>query len=711
MVFHVEHAPLNPTHSLQGFETRPGNPLPFGASLVPGGVNFSIYSYNATACTLVLFKKGEFNPFAEIDIPKEYRIGSVFPVIVKGLDWQNLEYGFRMDGPSEPEQGHRFNRDFVLLDPYAKSVGGREVWGTTPNYDNIYQHRARIIPPDDFDWGLDRPLETPIEDLIIYELHVRGFTRHPSSGVQFPGTYDSMREKIGYLKALGVNAVELMPIFEFDEFENSRIHPETGELLLNYWGYAPVTFFAPKMGYAASAMRGGEMNELKTLVKELHANGIEVILDVVFNHTAEGNERGHTISFKGIDNSTYYILTPEGYYYNFSGTGNTFNCNHPSVRRYILDCLRYWVAEYHVDGFRFDLASIMTRDENGVPLADPPVLREMAFDPILGKTKLIAEPWDADGLYHLGSFPAYRRWSEWNGYYRDTMRKFLKGNPGELSNVANAVLGSPNLYIGRGPIATINFITAHDGFTLRDLVSYNEKHNEANGEENRDGANDNNSWNSGVEGETDDPQILALRRRRVKNFLTVLMMSQGVPMLLMGDEMGRTQYGNNNAYSQDNEMNWLDWGLLEENRDLFEFTRAVIEFRRRHPVLRGGHFLRGQDYNNKGCPDITWYGVRGVQPNWGKDNRALAFLLCGDYAKGGLWKDDHVYVAMNMFWEDRTFNVPPAPHGAKWHLFVNTSSDKQSVYYPGTEPLMTDQTKVRLKSYSVAVLLGRELEE
>lgn len=709
MVFHIEQAPLQPTHSHHGFAIRPGNPLPFGASLVSGGVNFSVYSYNATDCTLVLYRKGELEPVAEIPIPESYHIGWVFPIIVVGLDWQTMEYGYRINGAQQPESEHRFDPANILLDPYSKSVGGREVWGTTPNYDNIFQHRARIIPPDDFDWGLDRPLNTPIEDLIIYEMHVRGFTRHPSSGVQFPGTYDGLRERIGYLKDLGVNCVELMPIFEFDEFENSRQDTETGELLLNYWGYAPVAFFAPKVGYAASAMQGGEMNELKTLIKELHANGIEVILDVVFNHTAEGNEKGPVISFKGIDNSIYYILTPEGYYYNFSGTGNTFNCNHPTVRSFILDCLRYWVSEYHVDGFRFDLASIMTRDMDGMPLNDPPVLRDMAFDPILGKTKLIAEPWDADGLYHLGSFPGYNRWAEWNGIYRDTMRNFLKGDTGQVGKVAEALLASPNLYTGRGPIATINFITAHDGFTLMDLVSYNGKHNEANGEENRDGANDNNSWNSGAEGATDDPAINTLRRRRAKNALTLLMVSQGTPMLLMGDEIGRSQRGNNNTYCQDNELSWFDWSMIEQNQDLYQFARAVIEFRRRHPVLRGGHFLRGQDYNNKGCQDISWYGVRGIHPNWGKDNRALAFMLCGDYAKGGLWKDDHVYVAMNMFWEDRTFNVPAAPNGATWHLFVNTSNDKQSAYYPGTEPRLTDQTKVRVKAYSVAVLVGKEV--
>jgi glycogen operon protein len=499
-----------------------------------------------------------------------------------------------------------------LSDPYAKLVGGRDFWGIPPNWDDIYHHRSRIVF-DDFDWENDRPLEIPPEDQIIYEMHVRSFTRDASSGVKakHEGTFAGIRDKIPYLKELGVNAIELMPIFEFDEFENSRTNPETGEMLLNYWGYSTVSFFAPKAGYAATGRLEMQADELKALVKELHKNNIEIILDVVFNHTAEGNEKGPTISFRGIDNKTYYMLTPEGYYFNFSGCGNTLNCNNPIVRNLVLDCLRYWAEEYHIDGFRFDLASILGRDPWGFPLANPPLLETLAFDPILAKCKLIAEAWDAGGLYQVGSFPAYGRWAEWNGKYRDTVRKFIKGDA-TVGEMAQRLQGSPDLYAweGRAPATSINFITAHDGFTLMDLVSYNEKHNHANGENNNDGANDNDSWNCGWEGETDNPGINALRRRQIKNAVALLMMSQGVPMILMGDEIGRTQNGNNNTYCHDNQLNWLDWKLLDTNQDLFRFFKHCIAFRKAHPVLRNPNHFENRDYVGSGYADITWHGTK-----------------------------------------------------------------------------------------------------
>jgi isoamylase len=695
------------TTSEVSYQIRPGDPMPFGATVRPDGVNFSIYSRGATACTLVLFRQNEPKPFTEIKIPGYYRIGDVFAITVIGLDHNTIEYGYRLEGPTEPGVGDRYDPNMVLLDPYAKAVGGRVVWGKQFNPDNVLQHRAQILDTTTFDWGDDRPINRPIEDTIIYEMHVRGFTRHPSSGVQFPGTYESVKEKIPYLKELGINCVELMPIFEYDEFENSREVPETGELLLNYWGYSPVAFFAPKAGYAASEQPGGEVNELKSLIKELHANGIEVILDVVFNHTAEGNEQGPTFSFKGIDNQIYYILTPEGFYYNFSGTGNTFNCNHPRVRSLIIDCLRCWVSEYHVDGFRFDLASIMTRDVDGMPLGDPPLLRGMVDDPVLTNTKLIAEPWDADGLYHLGSFPAYGRWAEWNGFYRDTLRKFLKGDGGQVRSMAQALVGSPNLYPGRGPIATINFITAHDGFTLMDLVSYNEKCNDANCEAGDSGTNDNNSWNCGVEGPTDNPEVNALRRRQIKNAISMLLVSQGVPMILMGDEVGRTQQGNNNAYCQDTEISWMNWQFKEQNADLFEFFKACIAFRMRHPVLRNGYFLREEDYNQVGCTDITWHGMKLGRPNWASNSHRLAFMLCGHYAKGGLADDDHIYVAMNMHWKDAIFELPPLAEGLNWHVFVNTGDLQQTFHPVDEEPRLKDQSKILLGPRSVVILVGR----
>ncbi|HLY27458.1 MAG TPA: alpha-amylase family glycosyl hydrolase, partial [Aggregatilineales bacterium] len=630
----------------------------------------------------------------------QYRIGSVYAVQVMGLDPERIAYGFRVDGPHQPRRGHYFDSDTILLDPYARAVTGREQWGQNPGEPFLSR-----VPSDDFDWGEDRPLETPIEDVVIYEMHVRGFTRHQSSGVAQPGTYKAIHEKIPYLKELGVNCVELMPVFEFDEFEHYRTNPETGEMLLNYWGYSPVSFFAPKAGYAASGSEGGEINELKWLIKDLHENGIEVILDVVFNHTAEGNEKGPTFSFKGLDSRIYYILTPEGYFYNFSGTGNTFNCNHPQALNVIMDSLRYWVSEFHVDGFRFDLASIMVRGMDGTPLADPPLLRQMTFDPLLSRTKLIAEPWDAEGLYHLGSFSSHSRWAEWNGRYRDHIRRFLKGDAGLTRAVAAALVGSPDLYSRRGPISTINFITAHDGFTLMDLVSYNDKHNEGNAERGDNGTNDNHSWNSGVEGQTTDSNITEFRHRRIKSAIALLMVSQGTPMILMGDEMGRTQGGNNNAYCQDSEISWLGWRLLSSNGDLFHFFKACVTFRRAHPVLRGGYFLRGEDYRNKGARDITWHGVRLNKPDWSEGGRTLAFMLAGEYAKGGLVNDNDIYVAMNMHWRQRFFALPPATGDRRWHLFAN--SGEHGIHWPGYEPYLQEQRVLPLKGYSVAILVGK----
>ncbi|MEO1163334.1 MAG: isoamylase, partial [Chloroflexota bacterium] len=550
----MERIDVYPTHDYEGFALRRGYVEPFGATLVRGGVNFSVFSRHATQCVLVLFERGADAPFAEIPFPDEFKTGNVWAMIVFGLNYEHIEYGYRMDGPYAPREGHRFNSDNILLDPYAKAIGGRDSWGTADRDDHLYPHRARPTI-DDFDWEDDRLLDIPIEDLIIYEMHVRGFTKHPSSGVKYGGTYAAIRDKIPYLKELGVNCIELMPIFEFDELEYAdRTNPETGKPLMNYWGYSSVGFFAPKAGYAATGAFGMQIDEFKNLVKELHANGIEIWLDVVFNHTAEGGDGGPAISFRGIDNKTYYMLNDEGHYLNYSGTGNTLNCNHPVVRDMVVHCLRYWVAEYHIDGFRFDLASILGRDQDGKPLMNPPLLEALAYDPVLAGCKLIAEAWDAGGLYQVGTFPAYGRWAEWNGKYRDAIRRFVKSDDNTVPELSLRVQGSPDLYAYRGPTASINFITAHDGFTMRDLVSYNNKHNYANGEDSRDGANDNNSWNHGYEGETDDPRINALRKRQVKNMVTLLMVSQGVPMIYMGDEMYRTKHGNNNTYCHDNEL-------------------------------------------------------------------------------------------------------------------------------------------------------------
>ena len=720
---------IQPTHDYQGYKIRPGKPFPFGASVVPGGVNFSVFSRNANYCVLVIFEKSAAKPLVEIPfrgmftkafteepVWGEFRIGNVFTMTVLGLDDEAIEYGFRMDnGLPHAERGkpaiHRFDPTIVLLDPYARAIGGRDVWGRLPDWNAPFQHRSRIVF-DDYDWEGDRPLEIPLEDLVIYEMHVRGFTRHLSSGIDAAdtGTFSAMRAKIPYLKELGVNCVELMPVYEFDEFENSRWDDERSLWAkMNYWGYSTVGFFSPKAGYASTGrLRDGTMvaDELKSLVKELHRNGIEVILDVVFNHTAEGNEQGPTISYRGIDNSTYYMLTPEGYYYNFSGTGNTLNCNNPIVRDMVVDALRYWASQYHIDGFRFDLASVLSRDPWGAPMANPPLLEGLAFDPILGNCKLIAEAWDAGGLYQVGSFPAFGRWAEWNGKYRDTLRRFLKGDPGETGAMSQALLGSPQLYQGRGPTASINFVTCHDGFNLADLVSYNGKHNEANGEDNRDGANDNASWNCGWEGPTEDAQILALRKRQMKNAIAMLLVSQGVPMILMGDEFGQSKLGNNNTYCLDTEINWLDWSLRETNKDLYRFVRNMIAFRRAHPVLRGRDYLLHADPAGYGYSDISWHGTQAWQPDWG--GRAIAFMLCGNYAKGGTVTDDFIYVAMNMYWEALPFELPRLPDAFRWRVFANTGMPSpEDASDPGGEPDLADQVNCLVGGRSVVILVGR----
>ena len=700
---------IYPTHRHGELWLRAGRPQPFGATIVPGGINFAVFSRHAISCTLVLFRKDEQRPFVEIPFPDAFRIGNVWAMIVFGLDTEEVEYGFRMDGPYRPHAGHRFNRHNILLDPYARAIGGRGQWGEPTYADDPMPFRGRVLI-DDFDWQNDRQLEIPAEDLIIYEMHVRGFTRHPSSGVKFPGTFAAIREKIPYLLELGVNAVELMPIQEFDEHENDFANPYTGEKLTNYWGYSTVGFFAPKAAYAATGHLGMEADELKALVKLLHRNGIEVILDVVFNHTAEGNVKGPTISYRGLDNKTYYMLRPDGSYQNFSGTGNTLNCNNPVVRNLVLDALRYWVSEYHIDGFRFDLASILGRDAEGHPLANPPLLESLAHDPVLGRTKLIAEAWDAGGLYQVGTFPAYGRWAEWNGRYRDALRRFLKGDAGLAGEMANMVKGSPHMYLERGPTASVNFITCHDGFTLNDLVSYSGKHNMANGEDNRDGANDNYSWNWGHEGPTDDPAILALRGRLMRNAIAILMVCQGVPMIFMGDEMARTKYGNNNTYAQDNELSWIDWQLLEENAGLYRFFRHAIAFRKAHPALRRRYHLHERDMIDSGYPDISWHGLREGKPDWSPHSRTLAFMLCGLHAvlMPNRTADDHIYVAMNMHWEPHTFELPRLRDSRRWHLFTDTyRPSPHDIYEPGKERLLRAQRNLPVGPRSVVILVGR----
>lgn len=685
---------LKPLDTICGFQVRPGFFLDFGATVIPGGVNFTIQSHKATSCELLLFHREAEEPFAVLPFPDNYRIGFCYSMIVFGLDIEEFEYAYRLDGPYDEKMGLRFDRTKVLLDPYARAVTGQSHWGHKNNPQHGY--RARVVHSN-FDWGQQRHTSIPMEDLIIYELHVRGYTKDASSGVKHPGTFDGLKEKIPYLKGLGVNAVELMPVFEFDEMRDARLIDEN--LLLDFWGYNPVSFFAPNTSYSSSKEYNREGMELKSLIKELHDQNIELILDVVFNHTAEGNEFGPSFSFKGFDNQIYYMLTPDGHYYNFSGCGNTLNCNHPVVQNMILDCLRYWVIEYRVDGFRFDLASILGRNEDGTPLHQPPLLRSLAFDSILGNVKLIAEAWDAGGLYQVGSFPSWKRWAEWNGRYRDDMRRFLKGDDFLSQAAARRITGSPDLYdpVFRGRNASVNFLTCHDGFTLYDLYSYNEKHNEANGWGNTDGADDNNSWNCGVEGDTTDPSVLALRRKMMMNACAVLMCSRGTPMFLAGDEFADTRYGNNNPYCQDNLISWLDWSLLEKNRALYEFFRYMIHFRKAHACIR-----KDLEPSYLGFPSMSLHGLTPWKPDLPESSHTACVLFSG--YDDSLHKEDLVFLAVNTHWCSAALTLPQLPDGYTWKIAVNTGDKKQQTFTDSEIPAAG--SSVLLGERSVIVFVG-----
>lgn len=693
----------SPMAEIAGFPVRPGIYDLNGATPLQNGVNFTIHTCGGTSCELLLFHRAQEEPFAVLPFPEAYKIGDVYSMIVYGLNIDEFEYAYRVDGPYCPEKGLLFDKNKILLDPYAKAVAGQRTWGI--RWDHTYH--ARVVK-DRFDWGDMPQSKKELCDLIIYELHVRDFTHHPSSGVQHRGTFSGLMEKIPYLKELGINAVELMPIFEFDETMNFRT--VDGKQLLECWGYNTVGFFAPNSSYAAANEHNQEGTELKTLIKALHDNGIEVILDVVFNHTAEGNEKGNTFSFKGFDNNIYYMLTPDGNYYNFSGCGNTLNCNHPVVQQLILECLRYWTINYRVDGFRFDLASILGRNEDGSPMNNPPLLRTLADDSILSNVKLIAEAWDAGGLYQVGSFPASGRWAEWNGRYRDSLRSYLKGDSWNAWDAAWSISGSGDLYGGyydnthsnyAGYNSCVNFLTCHDGFTLYDLYAYNDKHNEANGWNNTDGANDNRSWNCGAEGETDDPEVLSLRRRMIRNACAVLMCSRGTPMFLAGDEFGNTKFGNNNSYCQDNITSWLDWRMLEKNKDLFEFFKFMIAFRKKHPVIH-----KQLPTSVCGMDPIHTHNLNAEETDIPRDARTFCVSFAGyDKEKG---KDDLIYVAVNTFWEDVTITLPNLHRRGAWHLSVNTYGDGNGHYcYPEGQEVRIDRSFV-MRPRSVAVFTGRD---
>ncbi len=651
---------LMPTRKIKGFDVRPGFYDLNGATALDNAVNFTIHSSNATACSVALFRRTETKPYAVIPIPDSFRIGDTWSIIIFGLDIYEFEYCYRLDGPYDPKKGLIFDKSRNVLDIYAKAVTGQSVWGAKPKGDGSYHARVHA---DLFDWGDFKQPNVKFQDLVIYEMHVRGFTNDCSSGVQSPGTFAGLMEKIPYLKKLGVNVVELMPIFEFDELEGARMYE--GQQLLNYWGYSPTCFFAPNTSYASAIEYNREGDELKALIKALHENNIGVFLDVVFNHTSEGDERGTAFSFKGLDNSVYYMLTPDGKYFNFSGCGNTFNCNHPVVRDFILDCLRYWVVEYRVDGFRFDLAAILGRNEDGSPMTDPPLLESLAYDPILSKVKLIAEAWDAGGLYQVGTFPAFGRWAEWNGRYRDDLRRFLKGDSGLAQAAVNRITGSADIYDTekRGVNASVNFLTCHDGFTLYDLYAYNEKHNEANGWNNTDGADDNYSWNCGVEGETDDPDIENLRIRMVKNAFCTLMMSRGAVMFLAGDEMCNTQYGNNNPYCQDNIISWLDWSRLNKYSEMAFLVKDLIAIRKKHRCIR-----KNTQPISLGYPNITCHHGRPWNDKLSEHDHVIGIMYSGKNKQGA---DDAVFFALNTYWESVNIEVPEMT-GFSWKVRVYT---------------------------------------
>jgi isoamylase len=704
------------------YRIEPGRIHPSGAIPDENGVNFSVFSDRATSVELLLFDEHDDpEPIQTIQLdPNKHKTFHFWHVYVRGLK-PGIHYAYRVDGPQDVHgRGDRYNRNKVLLDPYARG-NTDTLWNRVaacgPDDNLATSMRSVVIDTAGYDWEGDRPLNRPMSETIIYETHVRGFTRSPSSGCQNAGTFAGIIEKIPYLKELGITAVELLPIFDFDRTEVKQISPD-GQPLINYWGYDPFSFFAPQSWYCTSPEIGTHITEFRDMVKALHQAGIEVILDVVFNHTSEGNHLGPTINFKGFSNNVYYILSPQDrqYYMDYTGCGNTIKGNHPITQTLIVDTLRYWVREMHVDGFRFDEAVILVRDENGIPMIHPPVIWQIEMSETLADTKIIAEAWDAAGLYQVGYFPGYR-WAEWNGRYRDAIRRFVKGDQGSMdgqtivARVATVIGGSADIFQASGelPINSVNFITAHDGFTLNDLVSYNEKHNEANGEGNRDGINENLSWNCGVEGETDNPDIEALRKRQIKNFAAILMLSQGVPMFVAGDEIRRTQRGNNNAYCQDNEISWFDWKLAEKNPEMFRFFKQMIAFRRNHPILHRNNFFTGQ-INQRGLPDIGWHGCRLNSPGWyDPSSRVLAFTL-GGFTDEDRSDDVDIHVMLNMEWEDLDFDVPPLAD-RKWYRVLDTAESSphdiaENLAEPGEETMVSGNV-CHVKNRSVVILISR----
>jgi isoamylase len=690
--------------------TYPGYPFPLGVHLHDDGALFALFSRHGTLVTLLLFDRPEdTTPYQSIELdPTYHRTGDIWHVWVEGVS-AGQAYAYRVDGPYSPGEGHRFNKQKLLLDPYATGVSRHPRWDflkakgydtgsplgdlSFSSHDNSDSVPRCIVTGNRFSWEDDLPPRVPWSETIIYETHVRGLTAHPSSLVARPGTFGGVVEKIPHLKELGITAVEFLPIQDFNEYETPNLDPISREPLVNYWGYSTISFFSPKASYGGYSRDGANVAEFKMMVKELHKAGIEVILDIVFNHTAEGNELGPTLSFRGIDNAIYYMLDKDRRkYQNYSGCGNTVNCSHPVVRQFIIDCLIYWVVKMHVDGFRFDLASVMGRDEDGEIMRNPPLLAEIAENPILRDTKLIAEAWDAAGAYQVGSFPGHR-WSEWNGRYRDDVRLFWRGDPGMIGLFASRISGSADIYqrSGKEPLNSINFITCHDGFTLNDLVSYNAKHNEANGEGNSDGAAENYSYNYGAEGESNDAEVERTRIRQIKNFVATLFISRGVPLFLGGDEFRRSQKGNNNAFCQDNDVSWYNWDMLKENCEIFRFAREMISFRKRNPILREVKFYTDRD--------IDWYGPEGGPPGWDYDDRSLACTIHGG---------QDLFLMFHAGFEERRFLVPQARAGLNWYCAVDTSlNDPDDIHPAGREKALEHEGSYVLQNRSMVILLAK----
>lgn len=675
----------------------PARPLPLGAHREDGGIRFSVAAPQAQRLHLLLLDPDDGTVRRELPFPDADRTGGVFTLLVPGLGPGPVHYGLRaVPGPAAPGGDSSAAWPEPLLDPCATALAGGETWGAPRRY------RSVVPAEDPFDWQGDRPPRHPAGQLVVYELHVRGFTRHPTSGTDAPGTFAALRQKIPYLRHLGVTCVELLPVAEFDETDNTFTDPATGRPLLNYWGYNPVSFLAPKSSYAADPAQAHR--ELKELVRDLHRAGIEVVLDVVFNHTAEGDHRGRPYAWRGLSEPSAYLLDEHGRHRNLTATGNTVNANHPHMRALILQALRHWVTEFHIDGFRFDMAAALTRGGDGQPLDDPPLMEDIACDPVLAGRRLIAEATDAAGLYLVGRFPHHGRWTEWNDRYRDALRRFLTGRPGATAEFATRLTGSADLYDGRGPGAGVNYVTSHDGFTLADWSAYDRPHNEANGEQGRDGIADNDSWNCGHEGPTDDPAVALLRARQARTAILLLMTSRGIPMLTAGDECGRTQRGNNNAYSQDNPVSWFDWDLAERNGGLRRFTSLCVAFRRAHPAVHRMAHPTGAVPPGWLLPPVSWHGITPGRPDRSPQAPLLAATLHDEDDAG---RHDTVYLAANRGDGPLSVQLPAPPDGTRWHLFADTAAPSPSdAHRPGDEPVVDAAAPLPLAAHAAVVLLA-----